>query len=154
MAGKDDIEKVLKLYTSQMDAQITRFNEVVIKQSVAVGTQAVNMERLERTISQEVLPVIKEIPSLIENGIRLAQDTCPLYKAWDRKEKKVIGNKLSSLFDSNSPKSNKKFILSTNLKIRLIEALILVLLSIVAWLGINKYHEPSSVADSSVTHSN
>jgi hypothetical protein len=153
MSGKDDIEKVLKLYTDQMDAQITRFNEIVIKQSVAIGTHAVNMSRLERTVSEEVLPVIKEIPGLIEHGIKIAQDTCPLYKAWDMKEKESESNKLGTLFDSKPPTPNnkKKFILSTNLKIRLIEALIFLILSVAAWFGISRYNEPFSVTDKAVT---
>jgi hypothetical protein len=153
MARKDEIEsieKVLQLYTQQMDSQITRFNEIVIEQSIQIGKQSVNFERLERTVAQEVLPVIKELPGLIEHGIRLAQDTCPLYKAWDRKEKESVGNKLGSLFDSKPP-NKKKFTLSTNLKIRLIEALILLLLSLAAWFGISSYNEPFSVTDKAVT---
>jgi hypothetical protein len=150
MAGKEDIEKILKLYTNQMDAQITRFNEIVIKQSMSIGAQAVNIGRLERTVSQEVLPVIKEIPGLIEKGIKLAQDTCPLYKAWDDKEKKVVGDKLDTLFNvdpNSSNKIKKRFRLPINLKIRLIEALIFLILSVAAWFGISKYNEPITVAN-------
>lgn len=142
MAGKDDLERVLKLYTVQMDAQINRFNEIVLNQAVAIGKQAVNMSRLEHTVSEEVLPVIKEIPSLVEHGIRLAQDTCPLYKAWTNKEKKDVGNKLSTLFDSKPPPPFKKgiFRIPTAIKVRLIEAIIVLILAVAAWLGSHYYY--------------
>lgn len=132
------IEGILIRYLDKMDSKVENLNSLVIEQSV-------NVQKLDSALRNDVFPVIHNIPNLIQKGVHDAQLGCPLLHAWNDKEEELVEGKLSTLFDSNPPKSKKKKI-PHNLKIRLIEALVVLIIGASASVGSCYYFEPSSVA--------